>query len=132
MEIHRTWLICLVFPCFAGNIKVFIIFKNTSLNKNNDLFYMHVDKLYVLVLLHYNLQCSIQGIVGNPWVIHIDSFFHHPSVHLVTFACFQSNLHDLCDLFLPNTITCYVWGSDCQSDSSIVRQLDSPTVLQTT
>ena len=23
-------------------------------------------------------------------------------------SCFQSNMHDLCDLFLPNEITCYV------------------------
>ena len=47
-------------------------------------------------------------IVGNPQVILIDSLFHHPWVHLVTFACFQSNMHDLCDLFLPNEIKCYV------------------------
>ena len=47
-------------------------------------------------------------IVGNPRVNLIYSLFHHPCIHLVTFACFQSNMHDLCDLFLPNEITCYV------------------------
>ena len=30
------------------------ISKNTSLNISNDVSYMHVDKLYALVLLHYN------------------------------------------------------------------------------
>ena len=44
-------------------------------------------------------------IVGYPWVILIDSLFHHPWVHLVKFACFPSNIHDL---FLPNEITCYI------------------------
>ena len=38
----------------------------------------------------------------------IDYFFHHPCFHLVTFAWFQSNMHNLRDLFLPNKITCYV------------------------
>ena len=49
-------------------------------------------------------------IVGNPRAILIDSLVHHPWpwVHLVTFACFQSNRHDLCYLFLPNEITWYV------------------------
>ena len=47
-------------------------------------------------------------IVGNPRVILIDSLFHHPWIHLVTFDCLQSNMHDLCDLFLPNEIMCYV------------------------
>ena len=28
--------------------------KNTPLNKNNDVSYMHVDNLYTLVLLHFN------------------------------------------------------------------------------
>ena len=47
-------------------------------------------------------------IVGNPRVILIDSLFHHLWVHLVTFACLQSNMLDLCDLFLPNETACYV------------------------
>ena len=52
--------------------------------------------------------CRSDPIVGNPWVILIDSLFHHPWVHLMTFTCFPSNVHNLCDLFLPNEITCYV------------------------
>ena len=44
-------------------------------------------------------------IVGNPWVILIDSLFHHRWVQLVKFACFPSNMHDL---YLPNEVTCSI------------------------
>ena len=47
-------------------------------------------------------RCKLKPIVGNPRVILIDS----PLVHLVMLACFQSNMHDLCDLFLPDEIKC--------------------------
>ena len=58
---------------------------------------------------HINMLLThCEPIVGNPRVILIDSLFHHPWVHLVTFPCFQSNMHVLCDLFLPNEIACYV------------------------
>ena len=61
-----------------------------------------------VTLTHNKLLCYHTAIVGNPRVILIVSLFHQPWVHLVTFACFQSNMHNLCDLFLPNEITCYV------------------------
>ena len=58
---------------------------------------------------HINMLLThCEPIVGNPRVILIDSLFHHPWVHLVTFPCFQSNMHDLSDLFLLNEITCFV------------------------
>ena len=36
--------------------------KKTSFNKNNHASYMHVDKVYALVLLHYNLQIQHPGV----------------------------------------------------------------------
>ena len=36
--------------------------KNTSLNKINDVSYMHVDNLYALDLLHFNLQMQHSGV----------------------------------------------------------------------
>ena len=36
--------------------------KNISLNKNNDVSYMHVDNLYALVLLHFYLQMQHPGV----------------------------------------------------------------------
>ena len=54
------------------------------------------------------LKIKMYSIVSNPRVILIESLFHHPWVNLVTFVCFRSNINNLCDLFLPNEITCYV------------------------
>ena len=39
-----------------------ITFPKIHLNKNNDVSYMHVDKLYALVLLHYNFQIQHPGV----------------------------------------------------------------------
>ena len=63
--------------------------------------------VFFLREINYN-KFHVFSIVGNPLVILINSLFHHLWVHLVTFACFQSNMHNLCDLFLPNEIKCYV------------------------
>ena len=55
------------------------------------------------------LQKSLgKPIVGNPRVISSIPSFITPLVHLVKFACFPSNMYVLCDLFLPNKITCYI------------------------
>ena len=58
--IEHGWFLW-YFPRFTGNIKVFIkiwtnehhFSNNTSLNKNNDVSYMHVNNWYILVPLHY-------------------------------------------------------------------------------
>ena len=52
--------------------------------------------------MYFYYVAIISSSVTHGW------FFHHLWVHLVTFACFHSNMHNLCDLFLPNEITCYV------------------------
>ena len=63
-------------------------------------------KLHKIMHFHSEMLCVSHSkpIVGNQRLILFDPLFHHPWVHLMTFACFQSNMHDLCDLFLPNEI----------------------------
>ena len=79
---------------------------------NNIFLILHKNIMKYWLFIQWNAlyinNFSLYHIVGNQRVILIDSLFHHSWVHHVTFACFQSNMHDLCDLFLPNEITCYV------------------------
>ena len=74
--------------------------------KDNDKIAKNTKKIKRTWHAYNTLQC--RDIIGNPRGILIDSLFHRPWVHLVTFACFQSNMHDHCDPFLLNETTCYV------------------------
>ena len=58
-------------------------------------------------------------IVGNP-----NYLFHHLWVHLVTFTCFQSNMHDLYDLFYPMKLR--VMYACCSSVSEARFQTNMP------